>query len=131
MAMASPPSDMRLAVTPKNCIRMKVSKHRQRQHQRHGERRPQVAEQHDQHQHHQHHRLTKRLLHREHRGINQIGTIVVRLDGDSLRQRGREAGEFLLDGFDHRATVRADTQQHQAGHDVALAVGGHPAVAHQ
>ena len=105
--------------------------HRQRQDQRHGERRAQVAEQHDQHQHHQHHRLAKSHFHREHRGVNEITAIIVRFYDDTLRKGGCEAGELLFDGFDHRATVRADTQQHQTGHDVALAVGGHPAVAHQ
>ena len=95
MAMARPPSDIRLAEMPSLFIAMKVSKRRQHQRRHDDQRGAHVAEEQEQHDDDQHDAFEQHLGHGPQRRIDQFRTVVV---GNDLQAVGQHAlGVDLVD----------------------------------
>ena len=66
--------------------------------------------------------LDQRVLERLDGAVDQVGTVIHRIEGDALRQAWRDFGEPLLDVLDDGQRILAEALQHDAGHDFAFAV---------
>ena len=111
-----------IGAQPQQLHRAERHQHANRQHQDRDQRAAEVQEEHDANECYDDTFLKQRMLERVDGGVDQVRAIVHRHDLHRFRQAGCDLLEALLDVLDDVERVDAETLQHDAAGDFALAV---------